>query len=73
MVKFGVLFEVRTEFLNFIYSSFGFRGLSTWMGKHGYIMCSDLNTVSLVTGLTLQKGICYVALYTAARIRKRAL
>jgi hypothetical protein len=27
MVKCGVLFEVRTEFLNIIYTSFGFRGL----------------------------------------------
>jgi hypothetical protein len=27
MVKYGVLFEVRTEFLNNIYTSFGFRGL----------------------------------------------
>jgi hypothetical protein len=28
MVKCGVLFEVRTEFLNNIYKSFGFRGLT---------------------------------------------
>jgi hypothetical protein len=27
MVKCGVLFEVRTEFLNTIYTSFGFKGL----------------------------------------------
>jgi hypothetical protein len=27
MVKCGVLFEVRTEFLNIIYMSFGFKGL----------------------------------------------
>jgi hypothetical protein len=27
MVKYGVLFEVRTEFLNIIYTSFGYRGL----------------------------------------------
>jgi hypothetical protein len=27
MVKCGVLFEVRTEFLNIIYTSFGFKGL----------------------------------------------
>jgi hypothetical protein len=27
MVKCGVLFEVRTEFLNNIYTSFGFKGL----------------------------------------------
>jgi hypothetical protein len=27
MVKYGVLFEVRTEFLNNIYTSFGFKGL----------------------------------------------
>jgi hypothetical protein len=27
MVKFGVLFEVQTEFLNVIQSSFGFKGL----------------------------------------------
>jgi len=26
MVKCGVLFEVRSEFLNIIYKSFGFRG-----------------------------------------------
>jgi hypothetical protein len=29
MVKCGVLFEVRTEFLNNIYTSFGFKGLSS--------------------------------------------
>jgi hypothetical protein len=29
MVKCGVLFEVRSEFLNIIYKSFGFRGLKT--------------------------------------------
>jgi hypothetical protein len=29
MVKCSVLFEVRTEFLNIIYMSFGFKGLST--------------------------------------------
>jgi hypothetical protein len=28
MVKYGVLFEVRTEFLNNIYTSFGFKGLN---------------------------------------------
>jgi hypothetical protein len=28
MVKFGVLFEVRTEFLNIIYTSFVFKGLN---------------------------------------------
>jgi hypothetical protein len=28
MVKYGVLFEVRTEFLNNVYTSFGFKGLS---------------------------------------------
>jgi hypothetical protein len=28
MVKFGVLFEVRTEFLNNIYTSFVFKGLT---------------------------------------------
>jgi hypothetical protein len=28
MVKCGVLFEVRTEFLNIIYTSFGFKGLN---------------------------------------------
>jgi hypothetical protein len=28
MVKCGVLFEVRTEFLNNIYTSFGFKGLN---------------------------------------------
>jgi hypothetical protein len=28
MVKCGVLFEVRTEFLNVIYTSFGFKGLN---------------------------------------------
>jgi hypothetical protein len=28
MVKYGVLFEVRTEFLNNIWTSFGFKGLS---------------------------------------------
>jgi hypothetical protein len=27
MVKCGVLFEVRTEFLNVIYTSFGFKGV----------------------------------------------
>jgi hypothetical protein len=29
MVKFGVLFEVRTKFLTVIYASFGFKGLSS--------------------------------------------
>jgi hypothetical protein len=29
MVKCGVLFEVRTEFLNNIYTSFGFKGLNS--------------------------------------------
>jgi hypothetical protein len=28
MLKCGVLFEVRTEFLNIIYTSFGFKGIS---------------------------------------------
>jgi hypothetical protein len=28
MVKCGVLYEVRTEFLNNIYTSFGFKGLN---------------------------------------------
>jgi hypothetical protein len=28
MVKYGVLFEVRTEFLNNIYTSFGFKWLN---------------------------------------------
>jgi hypothetical protein len=28
MVRCGVLFEVRTEFLNIIYMSFGFKGLN---------------------------------------------
>jgi hypothetical protein len=28
MVKSGVLFEVRTEFLNTVYMGFGFRGLN---------------------------------------------
>jgi hypothetical protein len=28
IVKCGVLFEVRTEFLNIIYTSFGFKGLN---------------------------------------------
>jgi hypothetical protein len=28
MVKYGVLFEVRTEFLNNIYTSVGFKGLN---------------------------------------------
>jgi hypothetical protein len=27
MVKYGVLFEVRTEFLNVIYTSLGFKGI----------------------------------------------
>jgi hypothetical protein len=30
MVKCGVLFEVRTGFLNTIYTSFGFRGLNVY-------------------------------------------
>jgi hypothetical protein len=29
MVKCGVLFKVRTEFLNNIYTNFGFKGLNT--------------------------------------------
>jgi hypothetical protein len=34
MVKFGVLFEVRTEFLNNIQTSFVFKGLSgLWQGR----------------------------------------
>jgi hypothetical protein len=28
MVKYGVLFDVRTKFLNNIYTSFGFKGLN---------------------------------------------
>jgi hypothetical protein len=32
MVKFSVLFEVRTKFLNIIYTSFGFKGLSSLYG-----------------------------------------
>jgi hypothetical protein len=34
MVKFGVLFEVQTEFLNNIYTSFIFKGL-TFMWEQG--------------------------------------
>jgi hypothetical protein len=34
MVKYGVLFEVRTEFLNIIYTSFGFRGLKVHDGDY---------------------------------------
>jgi hypothetical protein len=30
MVKCGVLFEVRTEFLNIIYMNFGFKGLKSF-------------------------------------------
>jgi hypothetical protein len=30
MVEFGVLFEVRAEFLNIIYTSFGFKELTTF-------------------------------------------
>jgi hypothetical protein len=29
MMKCGVLFEVRSEFLNIIYTSFGFKGLKS--------------------------------------------
>jgi hypothetical protein len=34
MVKCGVLFEVRTEFLNIIYTSFGFKGLNVGDGDY---------------------------------------
>jgi hypothetical protein len=37
MVKCGVLFEVRTEFLNIIYTSFGFRGLIPLRFKEYFI------------------------------------
>jgi hypothetical protein len=33
MVKYGVLFEVRTEFLNIIYTSFDFKGLITELSE----------------------------------------
>jgi hypothetical protein len=33
MAKSGVLFEVRSEFLNVIYASFGFKGLSIYTQK----------------------------------------
>jgi hypothetical protein len=36
MVKCDVLFEVRTEFLNNIYTSFGFKGLSIFHKKWEY-------------------------------------
>jgi hypothetical protein len=34
MVKCGVLFEVRTEFLNIIYTSFVFKGLTSRKCQH---------------------------------------
>jgi hypothetical protein len=34
MVKCGVLFEVRTEFLNIIYTIFGFKGLKVGDGDY---------------------------------------
>jgi hypothetical protein len=34
IVKCGVLFEVRTEFLNVIYTSFGFKGLKVGDGDY---------------------------------------
>jgi hypothetical protein len=38
MVKCGVLFEVRTEFLNIIYTSFVFKGLKTQKnGGQGHV------------------------------------
>jgi hypothetical protein len=39
MVKCGVLFEVRTEFLNVIYTSFVFRGLTKHTQEPGKIGC----------------------------------
>jgi hypothetical protein len=43
MVKYGVLFEVRTEFLNIIYTSFGFKGLN-----RGFISLNSLNQLIFV-------------------------
>jgi hypothetical protein len=39
MVKFGVLFEVRTEFLNIIYTSFGFKGLMNYVVTSPNMFC----------------------------------
>jgi hypothetical protein len=43
MVKCGVLFEVRTEFLNNIYTSFGFKELK---------VKAELITVYVLVGIT---------------------
>jgi hypothetical protein len=43
MVKCGVLFEVRTEFLNIIYASFGFKGLN-----RGLISLNSVNQLIFV-------------------------
>jgi hypothetical protein len=43
MVKCGVLFEVRTELLNIIYTSFCFKGL-----KRGFISLNSVNQLIFV-------------------------
>jgi hypothetical protein len=46
MVKCGVLFEVRTEFLNTIYMSFGFKGL-------------NLNSVNQLISVMVKCGVLF--------------
>jgi hypothetical protein len=43
MVKFGVLFEVQTEFLNVIKTSFGFKGLKSH--REGRILVGSCHTI----------------------------
>jgi hypothetical protein len=56
MVKCGVLFEARTEFLNIIYTSFGFRGLISLRFKEYFIkgrvslsLCISHRLVSMIS------------------------
>jgi hypothetical protein len=46
MVKYTVLFEVRTEFLNIIYTSFGFKGL-------------NLNSINQLTFVMVKCGVLF--------------
>jgi hypothetical protein len=53
MVKCGVLFEVRTQFLNITYTSFGFKGLMTRYSKMLY------SSSSAVIGELLEMFLMY--------------
>jgi hypothetical protein len=46
MLKCSVLFEVRTEFLNNIETSFGFKGLSGLPGIDGFVDIDSFYNIS---------------------------